>query len=73
MAPHTFALEHPTAAHDVPELMLLIAANAVQLMGDDVVGRASDGSEVTLGSLESTEELSELHEFLRNYPTPDTW
>lgn len=73
MAPHTFILTYPTAANDVPQLLPLIAQNCIRILNDEVVGRASDGSEVTLGSVESSEERQELSQYLVKYPTPDKW
>lgn len=73
MAPYTFTLTYPTAAHDVPQLLPLIAQNCIHIHSDEVVGVASDGSEVTLGSLSSDRDRQELQYYLSNYPTPDKW
>jgi hypothetical protein len=57
----------------------LLAAGHVVIVGDDVVGNASDGTTVTLGSVPSYPPAATkfgrtaLYNYLLSHSTPDTW
>jgi len=74
MTSKTFAKLYPTAPEDVPALLpLLDSKDAWVEAGDEVVGRASDGTVVSLGNLSGRAWRLNLAHYLSTRPTPATW
>ena len=55
------------------QLQSLIDTGHVRIDGTQVVGRASDGTEVILGDLARLRDQVSLAAYLESHPTPDTW
>lgn len=74
MTPETFVKCYPTAPVDVPELLPLLDAKTAWIeAGDEVAGRAADGTIVSLGSLYSRRDRLNLRSYLLAHPTPADW
>lgn len=54
-------------------LQSLIDAGHVRIEGTQVVGNASDGTEVVLGDLARLRDQVSLAAYLKSHPTPYTW
>ncbi len=55
------------------QLQSLIDAGHVRVDGTQVLGKASDGTEVILGDLACLRDQVSLGSYLKSHPTPDTW
>lgn len=55
------------------QLQSLIDAGHARIEGTQVVGKASDGTEVILGDLARLRDRVALAAYLESRPTPDTW
>lgn len=55
------------------QLKALIDAGHARIEGTQVIGKASDGTEVLLGDTARLRDNVALAAYLKSHPTPDTW
>lgn len=55
------------------QLQALIDAGHARIDGTQVIGKASDGTEVVLGDTARMRDNVALAVYLKSHPTPDTW
>lgn len=58
---------------DVPALKSLLDSGVAWLEHTEVVGKASDGVEVSLGSILDRRDRLNLASYLKSNPSPESW
>lgn len=59
--------------HDCPMIQAVLLRNQAFIEGDWLIGKAADGAEVRLGDVSDRAQCTRTEQYLRDYPTPQTW